>query len=70
MNDTERENISEINDLRAAISSFISDAKSLEPIVGVPAVQEIVIARRHLEDARMRLGVARTILEGNDPYKS
>lgn len=32
-----------------------------------PVVQEIVLARRALEDARMRLGVALTLVKGNDP---
>ena len=32
-----------------------------------PAVQELVLARRHLEDARMRLGVALALTNGNDP---
>lgn len=34
-----------------------------------PVVQELVIAKRALEDARMRLGVARALLNGDDPIK-
>lgn len=33
-----------------------------------PVVQEIVLARRHLEDARMRLGVAQALARGLDPF--
>lgn len=35
-----------------------------------PVVQEIVLAQRHLEDARMRFGVALTKLKGFDPWVS
>ena len=34
-----------------------------------PVVQEIVLAERALEEARMRLGVARAYLAGDDPFK-
>lgn len=39
-------------------------ARKAEP----PVVQEIVLAQRHLEDARMRMGVALTLLKGQDPF--
>lgn len=31
---------------------------------------EIMLALRHLQDARMRLGVALTMEQGKDPWKS
>ena len=31
---------------------------------------ELMLAIRHLQDARMRLGVAQTIADGKDPWKS
>jgi len=33
-----------------------------------PVVQEIVLAQRDLESARMRLGVALTLLKDDDPF--
>ena len=33
-----------------------------------PVVQEIILAQRDPENARMRLGVALTLLKGDDPF--
>lgn len=35
-----------------------------------PAVQEVILARRHAEDARMRLGVAQAKSNGVYPWDS
>lgn len=54
--------------LRNAISDMLGrlkeDIKSSKP----PEVQELVLAQRHLEDARMRLGVAEAYHKGFDPW--
>lgn len=59
--------ISSINSLRESIADSIEEVKAITEYVKPPAVQEIVLAQRHLEDARMRLGLARTYVEGKDP---
>ena len=43
----------------------------LNPAIGEhkpPIVQELVLAQRHLQDARMRIAVARTYLRDEDPW--
>jgi hypothetical protein len=35
-----------------------------------PVVQELVLAQRHLEDARMRLGIAECYEKGINPWIS
>jgi hypothetical protein len=55
--------------LRALAAEFINlSEKWFEGKVQPPVVQEVVLARRAVEDARMRLGVAKTKLAGNDPW--
>lgn len=53
---------------REAISGVIRSIELLEKMVQPPIVQELVLARRHAEDARMRLGVALTYLNGQNPW--
>jgi hypothetical protein len=54
--------------LREEITSQLTrlkeDIKNSKP----PEVQELVLAQRHLEDARMRLGVAEAYHKGFDPW--
>lgn len=57
----------QITALRALIVKDIEDCGDIEAVLTPPAVQEVVLARRHLEDARMRLGVALAVVNGNDP---
>lgn len=57
----------QITNLRGLIVKDIEDIKEIELVVDAPAIQEVVLARRHLEDARMRLGVALAYVTGNDP---
>lgn len=54
---------------RKALSEMIADMQywaDKRPIHGA----ELTLAIRHLQDARMRLGVAVTVEKGNDPWKS
>jgi len=63
-----------IEEVRAALSREIEDMQSLadkffvdkRPICGA----ELTLAIRHLQDARMRLGVALTIEKGENPWTS
>lgn len=55
-------------DHRYRLSRQLSYLKVTEKKAEPPVVQEIVLARRALEDARMRLGVALTLLKGDDPF--
>ncbi len=52
--------------LREDIKQLLIDLRNTDKFE-FPAVAEVTLAQRHLEDARMRLGVALTLLEGNDP---
>lgn len=56
--------------LRSKLAKRIYQVQELEKQVDAPAVQELVLARRHLEDARMRVGVAMAHLKGQDPWAS
>ena len=55
---------------RAKLSKRIKEIQELETQSKPPVVQELVLARRHLEDARMRLGVAMALERGEDPWQS
>jgi hypothetical protein len=59
-----------IVELRSALSSVLQQINDLEQLTTPPVVQEIVLARRHLEDARMRLGVALTYTKGENPWRA
>lgn len=56
--------------LRNLLTKDIDDCEDLEKTCVPPAVQEVVLARRALEDARMRLGVALTYVNGKQPFES
>lgn len=60
--------IGNINGLRETLSDCIEDVRVVAEHVKAPAVQEVILAQRHLEDARMRLGLARTYAQGKDPF--
>lgn len=53
--------------LRTELAKTIASVQSYEGKYTPPVVQEVVLARRALEDARMRLGVALTLEQGFDP---
>lgn len=55
---------------RAKLSKRIHELQDLEKQSKPPVVQELVLARRHLEDARMRLGVAMALERGDDPWQN
>ncbi len=63
-------NASNLVDLREALKNVILDMKRAEETLVAPAVQEAVLARRSVEDARMRLGVALAYVNGNDPLEN
>lgn len=64
------ENAAKITALRNLLTKDIEDCEEIESTTVPPAVQEVVLARRALEDARMRLGVALTYVNGNQPFES
>lgn len=53
---------------REKLAKRIKEMQELEKRAIPPAVQELVLARRSLEDARMRTGVALAYLKGDDPW--
>lgn len=57
-----------INTLRESISDDIEEVRAVVAAVDMPAKAEAILALRHLEDARMRLAVAKTYLNGDDPF--
>lgn len=59
-----------IDNLRNELITVITTVQDLVSEAKPPVVQELVLAQRHLEDARMRLGVARTYEEGENPLGS
>lgn len=67
MDDTRAEQVNAINEIREDIAEALNKLKTLE--TKPPVVQEVILAQRHLEDARMRLGVARTYVEGKNPLE-
>lgn len=71
--DNEKEEIQKmevapINSLRESISDNIEEARAIIEAVEMPAKAEVILALRKLEEARMRLGTARTYLQGKDPF--
>ena len=52
------------NEISGQLERLKEDIKNSKP----PEVQELVLAQRHLEDARMRLGVAEAYHKGFDPW--
>lgn len=68
MNETET-TLGQIASIRTILSDQIATAKELEKSLQPPAVQEVVLYRRDLESARMRLGVAMAYLRGEDPFR-
>ena len=63
-------NAANLADLREALKNVILDAQKAQETCVPPAVQEVVLAVRHLEDARMRLGVALAYVNGNNPLEN
>lgn len=60
-------NESQISEARETLTELIQMAKNIaadRPEYGA----EIVLAQRHLEDARMRFGVALAMSRGDDPF--
>lgn len=53
--------------LRADLADHIRDVQKSQETLVPPAVQEVVLATRDLESARMRLGVALAYVNGQDP---
>jgi hypothetical protein len=54
--------------LRTEISSQLERLKANIKDSKPPEVQELILAQRCLEDARMRLGVAEAFNKGFDPW--
>jgi hypothetical protein len=59
-----------LENLRADLADLIRDTQKAQETCVPPAVQEVVLAVRHLEDARMRLGVALAYVNGNNPLEN
>lgn len=59
--------IDETNDLREYFAEGARRIKALEGKSKPPMVQELVLARRHAEDTRYRLGYAGAFARGLDP---
>lgn len=59
-----------IEDIRAGASEMLSAMQEVESEATPPIVQEVILARRHVENARMRLGVALALQNGHDPWAS
>jgi hypothetical protein len=57
-----------IDMLRSDITIILGRLAEYIPGVQQPVVQEVVLAQRHLEDARMRLGVAECYEKGVNPW--
>lgn len=57
-----------MEDLRTTLSGVIHTLNEDIITAKPPVVQELILALRHVEDARMRLGVAKTYQLGNDPW--
>lgn len=57
-----------INSLRESIADDIEEVRAIVEMAKPPVVQEVILAQRALEDARMRLAVARTYQQGKDPF--
>jgi len=59
--------MSKVANIRTNLVTTITTVQDLILEAKPPVVQELVLAQRHLEDARMRLGVALAYEEGKDP---
>ena len=59
--------MSKLVEIRTDLITPITTVQDLIKEAKPPVVQELVLAQRHLEDARMRLGVALAYEEGKDP---
>lgn len=57
-----------IVELRARTSALLEDLGNYQMGIGAPVIQELILAQRHLEDARMRLGVAMALEKGQNPW--
>jgi hypothetical protein len=57
-----------IDMLRSDITIILGRLAEYIPGVQKPVVQELVLAQRHLEDARIRLGVAECYEKGINPW--
>lgn len=60
--------MNEIDAIREELTKIASRIKVCEMVAKPPVVQELVLARRHAEDARMRLGCAGAFERGLDPW--
>lgn len=60
-------NADQLSELRSDLVELIKKAQKYQETLVPPAVQEHVLAVRHLEDARMRFGVALAYVNGKDP---
>jgi hypothetical protein len=58
------------NTLREQLTRIAKQIKELEALAKPPVVQELVIARRAAEDARMRLGMGGAYARGLDPLEN
>lgn len=54
------------NEISSQLERLKEDIQNSKP----PEVQELVLAQRHLEDARMRLGVAEAFHKGYNPWEN
>ena len=63
-------NAENLTNLRADLADLIRDVQTAQETMVAPGVQEVVLATRHLEDARMRLGVALAYVNGKDPLEN
>lgn len=63
-------NADNLTQLRADLAEIIVRAQKAQETLVPPAVQEHVLAIRHLEDARMRLGVGLAYVNGNNPLEN
>lgn len=63
-------NAENLINLRADLAEHIKDVQKAQETMVPPGVQEVVLAVRHLEDARMRLGVALAYVNGKDPLET
>lgn len=57
-----------VGDIRTTITRLLTGLRQEIQTSGPPIVQELTLAQRHLEDARMRLGVAQAYEKGLDPW--
>lgn len=62
--------IEQLEEHRALLSRSLMYLEITERKATIPVVQEIVLARRAVEDARMRLGVALAYEKGLDPWET